>query len=91
VNPTDRIRTRTVKNLLRLIREHLESMQRDVYGLEYEPWKKEVDALWKRVFEQISFMSHQPQQGALETIRELWTMYLAHYATGDREKVEGDA
>ncbi len=65
-------------------------MQRDVHGLEYGPWKGEVDALWKRIFEQIGFMSHQPQQRALEAIRELWTMYLAHYAMGDREKVESE-
>ena len=55
-------------------------MQRDVHGLEYQPWKNEVDALWKRVFDQISRMNAAPQQSALEVIRELWTMYVAHYA-----------
>jgi hypothetical protein len=77
---TDRIRARTVRNNLRMIREHLEAMQRDVHGLEYDPWKREVDALWKRTFEQISHMRPGPQQSALEMIRELWTSYVAHYA-----------
>ena len=80
MTPTDRIRTRTVANQLRLIREHLEAMQRDSYGLEFDPWKREVDALWKRTFEQISHMRPGPQQSALEMIRELWTSYVAHYA-----------
>lgn len=63
-----------------MIDEHLEAMQRDVHGLEYQPWKIEVDALWKKLFDQINKMSPAPQQAALEMIRELWTMYVAHYA-----------
>lgn len=77
---TDKIRARTVRNHVRLIREHLEAMQRDAHGLEYDPWKREVDAIWKRSFEQINRMSPEPQQSALEMIRELWTSYVAHYA-----------
>ena len=77
--PADRMRVRTVDNHLRLISEHLESMQRDVHGLEYLPWKREVDDLWKRVFEQISLMAEQAQRGTLETIREPWTTYITHY------------
>ena len=55
-------------------------MQRDVHGLEYGHWKKEVDGLWKSVFQQISKMGPEPQQQSLESFRELWTTYLTHYA-----------
>ncbi len=77
---TDMMRARTVENQSRLIREHLEAMQRDAHGLEYAPWKHEVDALWKRTFEQINRMSPTPQRHNLESIRELWTTYIAHYS-----------
>ena len=77
---TDKIRARAVDNHLRLIGEHLEAMQRDAHGLEYDPWKREVDSLWKRTFEQINHMSPTPQQAALESIREPWMSYVAHYA-----------
>ena len=77
---TDRIRTRTVHNQVRLIREHLEAMQRDSHGLEYEPWKREVDALWRRTFEQISRMSSSPQKASLDALRELWLTYITHYS-----------
>ena len=79
MTPTDMIRVRTVGNQVRLISEHLEAMQRDAHGLEYAPWKREVNDLWKRVFEQINRMGPLPQQGALEEIRELWTTYITHY------------
>jgi hypothetical protein len=79
VTPTDRIRARTVRNLEVLIRQHLEAMQRDSYGLESNRWKQEVDGLWKQVFEQVGEMSPDPQRSSLEMIRELWTMYLKHY------------
>jgi hypothetical protein len=79
MTPSDRIRARTVGNHVQLIREHLEAMQRDVHGFEYDPWKREVDALWKRTFEQINRMSPGPQQSALEMIRELWMTYITHY------------
>jgi hypothetical protein len=79
VTPTDRIRSRTVHNQLKLVQEHLEAMQRDVHGLEYPPWKGEVDAIWKRMFKQIGLMSAGPQQSSLEMIRETWTTYLTHY------------
>ena len=69
-----------VSNQLRLILEHLEAMRRDAHGLEYAPWKKEVDGLWKRIFEQIGMMNARPQQSSLEMIREDWTTYLTHYA-----------
>lgn len=80
VTPTDKIRVRTVGNQVKLIQEHLEAMQRDAHGIEYEPWKHEVDALWKRTFEQINHMAPEPQQGSLVMIRDLWTMYISHYA-----------
>ena len=79
MTPTDRIRTRSVGNLIQLIHEHLEAMQRDAHGLEYDPWKREVDALWTRTFSQINRMRPGLQQGALETIREPWTTYITHY------------
>lgn len=80
VTATDMMRARTVENQARLIREHLEAMQRDAHGLEYAPLKCEVDALWKRTFEQINRMSPIPQRHNLESIRELWTTYIAHYS-----------
>lgn len=83
VTPTDRVRTRTVSNQIKRIREHLEAMQRDAHGLEYAPWKTEVDELWKTTFEQINLMAEGPQKQSLEMIRELWTMYLSHYVTLD--------
>ena len=81
VTPSDRMRTRVVDNQIRLIQEHLEAMQRDLHGLEYDPWKREVDAIWKRTFRQISHMSPDPQRDALEAIRALWTTYVAHYTS----------
>ncbi len=81
VTPTDRIRSRTVANNATMIQEHLEAMQRDSHGLEYDPWKGEVDAMWKKTFAEISLMSPGPQQASLESIRELWTTYITHYAT----------
>ena len=79
VTATDRMRLRAVANQVRLIREHLEAMQRDVHGLEYDPWKREVDALWRQTFQGISLMKPGPQQAALQMIRESWTEYLTHY------------
>ena len=80
VTATDMMRTRTVENQTQLIREHLEAMQRDAHGLEFGPWKIEVDELWKRTFEQINRMSPAPQQHSLQSIRELWTLYVTHYS-----------
>ena len=79
MSPSDRIRARTVLNLVRQIHEHLEAMQRDSHGLESTRWKGEVDGLWKQVFQAIERMSAVPQRTSLETIRESWTMYLKHY------------
>ena len=50
----DKIRLKKVEINILLIQEHLESMQRDPYGLEFEPWHKEVDSIWKYIFKQIS-------------------------------------
>ena len=86
MTPTDRVRTRTVSNQVSLIREHLEAMQRDSHGLEYEPWRAEVDALWKRTFAQINLMAPTPQQHSLESIRDLWTTYVSHYAVLDQSR-----
>tara|TARA_Y100000590_G_scaffold35887_2_gene38943 strand:+ start:47266 stop:47520 length:255 start_codon:yes stop_codon:yes gene_type:complete len=79
MNSTDRIRLRTVQNLLKLIEHHLEAMQRDVHGLEYAHWKEEVDGLWRNIFGKINLMSDSSQQVALELIREDWTSYVTHY------------
>ena len=79
----DKIRTRTVLYRLKLIREHFEAMQRDAHGLEYGPWRSEVDELWKIIFEEINDMSEEFQQASLESIRELWVMYISHYAVID--------
>ena len=54
-------------------------MQRDVHGLEYSPWKREVEYLWGTIFEQIAKMTLGAQKSSLQTIRETWTSYLAHY------------
>lgn len=75
---------RTVRNLVLLIQEHLEAMQRDVHGIEYPPWKREVDDMWKRMFEYINAMSSDTQVAALEDIREPWTTYLTYYAEVSR-------
>ena len=82
MTPQDRIRVRTVGNQIRMIREHLEAMQRDAHGLEYEPWRVEVDNLWKGVFTNVNNMTPDVQPSALESIRELWMTYITHYNVG---------
>ena len=81
MTPTDRVQVRTVKNLVKLVQEHLEAMQRDTQGLENPRWKQEVDDIWKQVFLHINRMSTEPQQSSLDSIKELWTTYLTHYVT----------
>ena len=82
LTPQDRIDARFVGNRVRLIREHLEAMQRDAHGVEYVLWKTEIDALWKTVFDKISRMKPELQTPALEAIREIWTTYITHYDVG---------
>ena len=84
MTPTDRVRTRTVSHQVKRIREHLEAMQRDAHGLEYAPWKTEVDGLWKSTFEEINQMADDPQKQSLDMIKELWTMYISHYVVLDQ-------
>ena len=60
----DQKRLRLVRNNVGFIAEHQEAMQRDEHGLEYDPWKDEVDDIWKRIFDQISKMSGEIQQSA---------------------------
>ncbi len=86
MTPTDRIRARAVNNQVKLIREHLEAMQRDAHGAEYAPWKREVDDLWKQTFIQINSLSPDPQRGALEGIRELWMTYITHYGVMNEQR-----
>jgi hypothetical protein len=80
LTPDDRSRKRTVVNVILLIQEHLEAMQRDVHGIEYLPWKREVDDMWRRVFENVNRMSADTQVAVLEDIRETWTVYLTYYS-----------
>ncbi|MCL0099974.1 hypothetical protein M1O55_03800 [Dehalococcoidia bacterium] len=80
MTPDDRSRKRTVVNVILLIQEHLEAMQRDVHGIEYLPWKREVDDMWRRVFENVNRMSADTQVAVLEDIRETWTVYLTYYS-----------
>ena len=80
MTPDDMSRKRTVRNLTILIQEHLEAMQRDVHGIEYLPWKREVDDMWRRVFENINRMSSDTQVVVLEDIRQTWTTYLIYYS-----------
>ena len=77
---TDRIRARLVRNQVRHVHQHLEAMQRDVHGLEFSAWKREVDALWKRIFGEIGHMGADLQQSSLKLVREPWTSYLTHHA-----------
>ncbi len=79
MTPHDRVLTRLVRNQTKLIQEHLEAMQRDTHGVEYNRWKAEVDDLWKGVFQNVNALQPKPQTEALEEIRELWTMYVTHY------------
>ena len=78
----DRILARTVGNKVRMIREHLEAMQRDAHGLEYSPWRLEVDELWKDVFVNINNMNSDTQPAALESVKDLWMTYITHYNVG---------
>lgn len=82
MTPEDRIGVRTVGNKVRMIREHLEAMQRDAHGLEYGPWKVEVDELWKDVFISINNLDSEAQPAALESIKDLWMTYITHYNVG---------
>ncbi len=82
MSPQDRIRVRTVGNQARMIREHLEAMQRDAHGLEYPPWRAEVDDLWKGLFTNVNNLDSELQRPALESVRELWMTYITHYNVG---------
>ena len=82
MTPEDRILVRTVGNKVRMIREHLEAMQRDAHGLEYGPWKVEVDELWKDVFININGLNAEAQPAALESVKDLWMTYITHYNVG---------
>ena len=82
MTPQERIVVRTVGNKVRMIREHLEAMQRDAHGLEYGPWKVEVDELWKEVFTSINSLDSDAQPAALESIKDLWMTYITHYNVG---------
>ena len=57
MSPIDRLKMRLVFRKIDHIEEHLEAMQRDPHGLEYAPWKTEVDNIWKEIFSDINDMS----------------------------------
>lgn len=80
--PKDRLRIRLIGNRVRMIREHLEAMQRDAHGLEYAPWKAEVDEIWKDVFQDVNELEPELQPAVLESVRELWMTYITHYGVG---------
>ena len=79
MTPIENIRSRMVINQLNSIQEHLEAMERDTYGLEYAPWKSEVDDIWKRIFLNISKMQPKNQGVALQAIETVWKSYISHY------------
>ena len=81
-SPQDKMRIRAAGNRVRMIREHLEAMQRDAHGLEYPPWKAEVDELWKMVFQNVSEIDAELQPAVLESVRDLWMTYITHYGVG---------
>ena len=86
LGPRDRLLFRSTLNNLNYVEEHLEAMQRDPHGLEFGPWRLEVEDLWKRIFEGISRMSEHPQKEALETVREVWVSYITHYGVMDAQQ-----
>ena len=79
MTPTDRLKTRLVFKKIDHIEEHLEAMQRDPHGLEFAPWKNEVDDIWKKIFSDINEMSEEAQKLVLEAMREIWVSYITHY------------
>ena len=80
----DRFKSRLVLNNVAHVQEHLEAMQRDPHGLEYAPWKREVDHIWKRTFEHINGMDEKSQAQALESIKDTWVSYITHYGIVDQ-------
>ena len=83
-NSSDRFFQRLVSNSVVQVLEHLEAMQRDAHSPEYAHWKKEVDDIWKRIFEFINSMGEISQKESLETIRETWVSYITHYGMIDQ-------
>ena len=82
-SPIDKLKTRLVFKRIDYIQEHLEAMQRDPHGLEYAPWKEEVDNIWKEVFSDINGMSEDAQKFVLEAMRDIWVSYITHYGAVD--------
>ena len=79
MSPIDRLKMRLVFRKIDHIEEHLEAMQRDPHGLEYAPWKTEVDNTCKEIFSDINDMSEDAQKIVLEAMRETWVSYITHY------------
>ena len=79
MSPIDRLKMRLVFRKIDHIEEHLEAMQRDPHGLEYAPWKTEVDNILKEIFSDINDMSEDAQKIVLEAMRETWVSYITHY------------
>jgi len=76
---SDKFYIRVIRNKIASIEEHLEAMQRDPHGHEYEPWKNEVDNIWKSIFETINGIDADSQKISLDLISEVWVSYITHY------------
>ena len=84
---SDKFYHRVIQNKVAAIEEHLEGMQRDPHGHEYEPWKKEVDSLWKSIFEVINGMDEENQKVSLSCISEVWVSYITHYGVVNPDNI----
>ncbi len=83
INSKDRMNFRIIHRKTALIQEHLESMQRDSFGIEFEAWKNEVDEIWKQIFQIITLLTEESQKIVLSNIQEEWVSYITHYGVLD--------
>ncbi len=83
INPEDRMNFRLILRKTALIQEHLESMQRDSFGIEFDAWKIEVDEIWKNIFQVINLLGEESQKIVLVNIQEEWVNYISHYGVLD--------
>ncbi|MFL2803742.1 MAG: hypothetical protein ACJ0BB_02400 [Dehalococcoidia bacterium] len=83
INREDLMNFRIILRKTALIQEHLESMQRDSFGIEFDAWKKEVDEIWKQIFKTITLLTDESQKIVLENIQDEWVSYITHYGVLD--------
>lgn len=83
INREDLMNFRIILRKTALIQEHLESMQRDSFGIEFDAWKKEVDEIWKQIFQIITLLTDESQKIVLENIQDEWVSYITHYGVLD--------